>query len=60
MGSILGLNPVIAEDVKSNRTYYVICATLIVWLGGMPEPKTGATMILDKGRARLLAEMVWI
>ena len=44
MGSMPGPNCVMAKDVKS-CTYccYVRCATLIVWVGGMPWPKTGAT-----------------
>ncbi len=43
MGSMLGPNRVIAKDVKS-CTYccYVRYATLIVWVGGMPWPQTGA------------------
>ena len=58
MGSVLCQNRVIANDVKS-CTYccYVRCATLIVRVGGMPWPQTGATHnhaqlgLPDKGRA---------
>ena len=58
MGSMLGPSRVIAKDVKS-CTYccYVRCATLIVWVGGMPWPQTGATQyhtqlgLPDKGCA---------
>ena len=53
MGSMLGPNCVIAKDAKS-CTYccYVRCATLIVWVGGMPWPQTDAQLGLpDKGRA---------
>ncbi len=44
MGSILGPNRVIAKDVKI-CTYccYVRCATLIVWVVGMPWHQTGST-----------------
>ena len=56
--SMPGPNHAIAQDVKS-CTYccYVRCATLIVLVGGMPWPKTGATQyhaqlsLPDKGRA---------
>ncbi len=58
MGSILSPRRVIAQDVK-NFTYccYVRCATLIVWLVGMPWPQTGVPQyhaqlgLPDKGRA---------
>ncbi len=58
MGSILSPNNVIAKDVK-RCTYccYVRCGTLIVWVGGMPWPQTGATQyhvqlgLPDKARA---------
>ncbi len=51
-------NRVRTKDVK-NCTYccYVRCATLIVWEGGMPWPKTGATQyhaqlgLPDKGHS---------
>ncbi len=44
MGSIIGQNHVVARDVKTCTYYYnVRFATLIVWVGGMPLPKTGAT-----------------
>ncbi len=58
IGSILGANRVIAKDFEScNYCCYVRCATLIVWVEGMPWPKTGATQyhtqkgLPDKGRA---------
>ncbi len=58
MGSILGPNRVIAKDVKKcTDCCYVRYATLIVRLGCMPWPKTGATQyhaqlgLPDKGRA---------
>ena len=58
MGSIIGQNRVKAKDVKS-CTYccYVRCASLIVWVKGMPLPQAGATQyhaqleLPDKGRA---------
>ncbi len=58
MGSILGPNRVIVKDVKS-YTYccYVRCATLILRVGEIPWPKTGATQyhaqlgLQNKGRA---------
>ncbi len=42
--AILSPSCVIAKDVKS-CTYccYAICATSIVWVGGIPWPQTGAT-----------------
>ena len=42
MGSILGPNRVLDEDVKTCLyCCYVLCVTLLV--GGMPMPKKGAT-----------------
>ncbi len=44
MGSMLGPNRDIAKDVKiCTNCCYVRCATLIVSVGAMPWPKTGAT-----------------
>ncbi len=58
-------NRVIAKEVK-RCTYccYVRCATLIVWVGGMSCPKTGAIQyhaqlgLPDKGRA-IKGLVVW-
>ncbi len=58
VGEVIGSNRVIAKDAKS-CTYccYVRCSTLIVKVGGMPWPQTGATQyhtqlgLPDKGRA---------
>ncbi len=63
-------NQVIARDVRS-CTYccYVRCATLIVRVGGMPWPKTGATIyqaqlgLPDNGRAikgLVVCYVVWL
>ena len=59
MGSILGPNCLIAKEGKScTYCFYVSCATLIVGVGDMPWPQTGATQyhaqqlgLPDKGRA---------
>ncbi len=58
IGSMRGQSHDITKDVKS-CTYccYVRWTTLIVWVGGMPRPQTGATQyheqlrLPDKGRA---------
>ncbi len=70
MSSMLGQNRVIAKDVKSfNYCCYVICVALIVRLGGMPLPQTGATHYHaqlrppDKGRAikgLVVCYVVWL
>ncbi len=69
MGSILGPNRVIAKDVKS-WTYccYARCATLRVWVGGMPWLQTSVNNyheqlgLKEKGRAikRLVVCNNWV
>ena len=50
MGSILNPNRVIANDVESCTycSYVVRCATLILWVGRMPQPQTDATHYHEK------------
>ncbi len=56
MGSILRQIHVIEKDVKScTNSCHFRCATIIIWLGGMPWTKTGANQyyaqlgLRDKG-----------
>ena len=70
MGSMIGPNLVVAKDVKSYAyCCYVRCVTLIVRVGGMPWPQTGATHyhaqlgLPDKGRAikgLIICYVVWL